>query len=153
MANLIEIRRELDKDELDYPALARSLGEAALPHLKAIVTEDQPRLASKAAYLAGVIAGRTSHEVVAIAARSRHDVVRVAAAAAAATLPTNQGADIAAMLLQDADPGVRVRAAKSASKMRDTGLKARLRDMATHDPAPHVRNLAAEIVEQDPGPP
>ena len=31
MAKLEEIRRELDKDELDYPALALAYGEAALP--------------------------------------------------------------------------------------------------------------------------
>src|SRR5262245_24628667 len=98
MADIQEIRRELDKDELDYPALASAYGEASLPQLKAIVAEDVPRLASKAAYLAGLIAGETSHEIVALAARSRHNVVRVSAASVAASLPTHHAPEIVATL-------------------------------------------------------
>ena len=90
MATLDEVRRELDKDELDYPALAIELGEEALSQLEALVTEDEPRIASKAAYLAAVIGGATSARVVEMAAGSRHDVVRVSAAAALSSLPANQ---------------------------------------------------------------
>src|SRR3954454_17863177 len=100
MASVEEIRRELDKDELVYPALAIAYGEAILPQLKAIVAEDAPRLAPRAAYLAGLIAGETSHEIVALAARSRHDVVRVSAASVAASLPIHQAVEIAATLLR-----------------------------------------------------
>lgn len=145
MANIEEIRRELDKDELDYPALAVAYGEAILPQLKAIVAEDVPRIASKAAYLAGLLAGETSHEIVALAARSRHDVVRVSAASVAASLPTHQAVDIATTLLQDADSGIRLMAAKSAGKMDNVALSARLREMATQDTDSHVRILAANL--------
>jgi hypothetical protein len=145
MANTQEIRSELDKDELDYPALAVAYGEAILPQLKEIVVEDVPRLASKAAYLAGLLAGENSHEIVALAARSRHDVVRVSAASAAASLPTHHAVEITATLLQDADPGIRVRAAKSAGKMGNAVLSARLREMATQDADSHVRSLAADL--------
>ena len=48
MATLDEVRKEIDKDELDYPELALSLGAAALPQLQALVAEDEPRIASKA---------------------------------------------------------------------------------------------------------
>jgi hypothetical protein len=148
MASVDELRRELDKDELDYPALAVAFGEAGLPALQEIVAEDDPRLAPKAAYLAGLIGGPTSHEVIALAARSRHEVVRVAAAAAVTALPTEYAAEITAALLQDPDPGVRVRAAKSARKIRNPGLSARLREMAAQDPTPYVRDLAAEISDR-----
>jgi hypothetical protein len=145
MANIQDIRRELDKDELEYPALAAKYGEAILPQLKAIVIENVPRLASKAAYLAGLLAGETSHEIVALAARSAHDVVRVSAASVVASLPAQHAVEIAATLLRDADPGVRVRAAKSAGNMGNTALSARLREMATHDADSHVRGLAADL--------
>ena len=145
MANIQEIRRELDKDELDYPALAVAYGEAILPQLKEIVAEDVPRIASKAAYLAGLLAGETSHEIVALAARSRHDVVRVSAASVAASLSTPHAVDIATTLLQDVDPGIRLMAAKSAGKIDDVALSARLREMATQDTDSHVRALAADL--------
>src|SRR5260370_34212555 len=92
MATLDEVRKEIDKDELDYPELALALGPGALPQLQALVAEDEPRIASKAAYLAGLISEGNAHDIVAMAARSRHDVVREAAAAAAAQLPTLQAA-------------------------------------------------------------
>jgi HEAT repeat protein len=95
-----------------------------------------------------VIASKSSSDVVMIAAQSRHDVVRVSAAAAAAILPGNRAVDIVAKLLNDADPGVRLRATKSAGTIGNTAFSARLREMATHDPVPHVRELAAEIIKQ-----
>lgn len=147
MASLEEIRRELDKDELNYRALSLQFGEAAMPYLKSLVAEDQPRLAPKAAFLAGVIGGESSHEVVALAARSRHDVVRVAAASALARLPASRAVEIAETLLKDADAGVRVRAAKSAGKLGSVALRVRLREMAAHDPVLHVRTLATEMSE------
>jgi HEAT repeat protein len=147
MATLKEIRQSLDKDELNYPKLAQTYGESALPHLKALVTEDEPRIAPKAAYLAGLIAGEASHEVVGIAARSRHDVTRVAAAAATAMLPGEQAVDIASQLLDDADVGVRVMAAKTAAKIGDSALIARLRVMADEDTEDHVRELAAQVAD------
>jgi hypothetical protein len=145
-----EIRRELDKDELDYPALAVAYGKAILPQLKEIVVEDVPRLASKAAYLAGSLADENSHEVVALAARSRHDVVRVSAASAVTTLPTPHAVEITATLLQDADPGIRARAAKSAGKMGDASLSARLQEMAMQDTDIQVRTLAADLCNNMP---
>ena len=151
MAGLDEIRLELDRDELDYPALATKLGPDSLPSLDALVTEDEPRIASKAAYLAALIAGPTSDRVVALAARSRHDVVRVAAAAAMAVLPADQVTGIAEELLSDPDVGVRARAAKSAVALNDPALLERVRTMADQDSAPAVRDLAADLANRPPG--
>jgi HEAT repeat protein len=147
MTTLDEVRRELDKDELDYPELASELGPDALPHLETLVAEDEPRIASKAAYLAGLIAGPTSKQVVALAAGSRYDVVRVSAAAALALLPAAQATDIAEQLLADPDIGVRARAAKSAVAFDEPILSERVRAMADEDTDPSVRELAAELAK------
>jgi hypothetical protein len=148
MSTLDEVRKELDKDELDYPELALSYGPAVLPHLKALVAEDEPRIAPKAAYLAGIIAAEGSHEVVASAAQSRHDVVRVAAAAAATALPAEQGASVTSELLRDADAGVRIRAMKSAAVIDSPALAARLKTMSEQDDDPDVRGLAASTYQR-----
>lgn len=147
MATLQEIRQSLDRDELNYPKLAQTYGESAMPHLKTLVAEDEPRIAPKAAYLAGLIAGEASHEVVAIAAESRHDVTRVAAAAATAMLPGGQAVEITSRLLGDADAGVRTMAAKSAAQIGDSALIAQLRVMADQDTEVHVREIASAMAD------
>jgi HEAT repeat protein len=150
MVTLDEVRLALDKDELDYPGLARELGEEALPHLQALVAEDEPRIASKAAYVAGVIAGSASTQVVELAARSRHDVVRLSAAAAVTALPTDQGASITEQLLTDPDIGVRARAAKSAVALGDPELLDQVRRMGDEDDDASLRDLASGLVDQPP---
>jgi len=148
VVSLDDVRRDLDKDELDYPSLATQLGTEALPHLDALVAEDEPRIASKAAYLAAVIAGPSSDQVVALAARSRHDVVRVSAAAALAALPAEKVTGIGEELLRDPDVGVRSRAAKSAVALDDPILLEQVRTMAREDTEPSVRELAADLAKR-----
>lgn len=148
MPTLEEVRKELDKDELDYPELALALGPAVLPHLKTLVAEDEPRIAPKAAYLAGIISADASHEIVAQAAQSRHDVVRVAAAAAAAALPTQQAASVTSQLLGDSDAGVRMRAMKAAATIDEPSLAAKVKTMSEQDHDPHVRGLAASTYQR-----
>lgn len=145
MPTLDEVRRELDKDELDYPALAGELGHEALEQLHTLVTEDEPRIASKAAYLAALIGGPTADEVVGLAARSRHEAIRVSAAAALDKLPADQGIEIAGRLLSDPDVGVRARAAKSAAKVEDPRIRELLSAMAENDTHADVRELAARL--------
>ena len=148
MATLAEIRQDLDKDELDYPALAQTHGVGALPQLRSLVEEDEPRIASKAVYLAGVISSGSSNEVVALAAQSRHEVVRVAAAAAAALLPGDEGVEITSSLLQDTDARVRVRAMKSAETVNSPILIDRLEAMAAQDPELQIRDFAAGVARK-----
>ena len=148
MPDVDDIRRQLDKDELDYPGLAAELGPDALPALDALVNEDEPRIASKAAYLAALISGPTSAEVVGLASRSRHEVVRVAAAAALAELPAEQASGVAQDLLADPDVGVRARAAKSAVALGDPALLEQVRTMADEDSVPALRDLAADLASR-----
>jgi HEAT repeat protein len=148
MPTLDEVRRELDKDELDYPALADKLGQQALEQLQALVTEDEPRIASKAAYLAALIAGPTADEVVALAAHSRHEAVRVSAAAALDKLTPDRGTEVARLLLSDPDVGIRARAAKSVAKVEDPRMRELLGAMAEHDSHPDLRELAAQLTKR-----
>lgn len=148
MATLDEVRKELSKDEIDYPEIALEYGAAVLPHLKTLVAEDDPRIAPKAAYLAGIIPADASHEVVALAAQSRHDVVRVAAAAAAPSLPAEQSVSVTTQLLDDADAGVRIRAMKAAATINSPALAARLKTMSEQDHDPDVRGLATSTYQR-----
>jgi HEAT repeat protein len=146
-----DVRRELDKDELNYPRLATELGPEALPQLQELVAEDEPRIAPKAAYLAGLIAGPTSHEVVSLAAGSKHEVVRVAAAAALPALSAEHAGSIGEQLLADPDVGVRARAVTAVGSFDEALLTDQLRAIAEQDPEPAVRDLAAEIAQEPPG--
>src|SRR2546423_2878212 len=89
-------------------------------------------------------------EVVAGAARSRHDVIRVSAAAAVAVLPPEHATAIATVLLDDVDPGVRIRAAKSAAAVGHPDLANRLHEMASNDPELSVREIAGHLTMREP---
>ena len=146
MPTLEELRRELDRDELDYPALAVRLGRAALRGLHSLVAEDEPRIASKAVYLAALIGGPAAGDVVSVAARSQHGAVRVSAAAALEKLPPDQGVGIAGHLMSDPDVGVRARAAKSAANVADLRMTELLSTLSDNDPHAQVRALAARLI-------
>lgn len=96
----------LEPEEPDFEAAAR-LGPEALPHLEALVTGNDPMLASKAAYAASVLEGAAGEEVVRVTARSGDPVVRVAAAAAARNLPAQSARNVLTELESDKDPGIR----------------------------------------------
>ncbi len=150
MATLDEVRRELDRDELDYQTLSAQFGADVLPQLRELVAEDEPRIASKAAYLAAMISGPGADEVVSLAARSRHDIVRVSAAAAVAVMPPESVVTITSQLLQDADPGVRIRAVKSASALNVPMLSDKMRDMQLNDSDDAVRTVATDLANGEP---
>ncbi|GEK22893.1 HEAT repeat domain-containing protein [Cellulomonas xylanilytica] len=139
-----ELRKALDRDELNYPALAAEAGPDAIDDLEALVAEDDPRIAPKAAYLAGLIDAEGSERVVDLAARSRHDVVRASAAASLASLTQDRASAIADRLLADPDAGIRARAVKSVGSLGGD-LRASLRKVADEDDDPDVRDLAREL--------
>ena len=139
-----ELREALDRDELDYPALAAEAGPEAMDDLAALVAEDEPRIASKAAYLATLVDAEASHDVVDLAAHSRHDVVRASAAAALGSLPQDRATPIAEGLLADADAGIRARTVKSLGTF-EGDLRRSLRAVARDDDDPEVRALAADL--------
>jgi hypothetical protein len=106
----------LNADEPNYPEAAK-LGPDALPHLDTLVKTADPLLASKATYLASLIQGEQSLDVLRAAAQSNHPEVRVAAAAGARNLSITVVKDILLKLLTDEDIGVREEALNSLKKL------------------------------------
>lgn len=140
-----DVREFLDPEEPDY-AMASQLGTDALPYLTDLVKGDDVQLASKAAYLAGLIGGPKGVAVLATAAASASPTVRVAAAAsiqhagqvAAATKVTKT-------LLADHDDGVRKQALRSAASGAIAGVESSVQGLADGDPNERLRGLAAEV--------
>ena len=110
---MAKVRALLDRDEPNY-AEAAKLGAKAIPHLKTLVREGDPMLASKATYLASLIQSDRALEVVKAATESSDPVVRVAAGAAARNLPDAAADEVLALLSSDEDAGVRKAARKAA---------------------------------------
>ena len=143
-----QVRVALQPDEPDY-AQAGLLGAEALPHLSEIVAAgSDPMLASKATYLAGLIAAEGSSEVVDQAARSPDPVLRVAAAGAARNLPPQDASGILVQLLADDDVGVQKVALLSATPQATVELRQRIEDTSQSDATPKIRELAAEVLER-----
>jgi HEAT repeat protein len=148
MASLEELLKdEFDKDDgPDYSALAEQLGSSALPALRDLVVGNDPRMASQAAYLAGVIAESSSPEVVELASKSSHDVVKAAAAFALSALPAAETTTIAERLLSDPDAGIRAQAVRFAAQAGVETLARRVQAIADEDPVLAVRKLAAQLI-------
>ena len=123
-----EVRAALDPEEPNYEKAAK-LGAPALPHLERLVRSDDTMLASKATYLASLIKGGKSMDIVATAARSDDPAVRVAAAAAASNLTAAGASPILEELVGDSDPGVRKVARGSVPTKPTAALTAKLEDL------------------------
>jgi HEAT repeat protein len=106
----------LNPDEPNYPQAAK-LGPDALPHLDTLVKTADPLLASKATYLASLIQGEQSIDVLKAAAQSNHPEVRVAAAAGARNLSITVAKELLVKLLTDEDLAVREEALNSLNRL------------------------------------
>ena len=136
-----QVKAALTVEEPKY-AEAAKLGADALPHLRKLVVGDDPLLASKATYLAGLIDAEGSGDVLAKAAQSDQVVVRVAAANSAQHV-SNADATLFEGLLADADAGVRKAAVKSIASADRGDLKPQVQELAKADTAAPIRELAA----------
>ncbi len=158
-----EVRAALDPEEPNYEKAAK-LGAAALPHLEKLVRSGDTMLASKATYLASLIKGGKSMDIVATAAQSDDPAVRVAAAAAASNLTAAGASPILEELVGDSDPGVRKVARTSVPTRPTAALTAKLEDLgddgegegATDErpesPGPiSTGAMPGEATENDPG--
>ena len=139
----------LSGDEPNYAAATR-LGPEALPHLAAMVAEDDPLMAPRAASLAGMIGGPDAVAVIDRAAQSARPGTRVAAAAALRSLPPDLAAPTIPRALADADPGVRkqaLRAMEAAGLRNDPRLRERLAEISRTDPEPALRDAALRMIQ------
>ncbi|GLZ39613.1 hypothetical protein [Actinokineospora sp. NBRC 105648] len=78
---LQDLRQLLDSADVDFTDAAE-LGPAALPHLAELATHADTVLACKAVYLASVIGGPRSTEIILDAAGHDDPIIRIAASAA-----------------------------------------------------------------------
>lgn len=140
-----QVRVYLDPDEPDYPAAALALGTDALPQLAELAAGDDPMLASKAVYLAGLIGGDEAPRILSRAAEHADPVVRVAAAASLRNLADEAAADLGQQLIRDDDAGVRKVTARSVALLADRDLRARVRRAVEADPDEDIRSLADEL--------
>lgn len=140
-----QVKAALDVEEPSYPEAAK-LGADALPHLRKLVAGDDPLLASKAAYLAGVIDADGSGDVLARAAQSDEVTVRVAAANCAARVSDADPALFEGLLADD-DVGVRKAAVRSVGEAGRADLRPLVQQMADGDTAEPIRDLAASTAK------
>src|SRR5215813_2824859 len=137
-----EVRAWLDPDEPNY-ARAKSLGPTALPFLLELVRGGDLGLASKATYLASLIASDKSVEAIEAAAATGEPVLRVAAASALKNLKPAHAERVVNILKKDLDPGVRKVMVKSASCVNSPSVAATLKEIGRSDPEPFVRQSEA----------
>jgi hypothetical protein len=114
--SMSDVRRVLDPEEPNYADVAQ-LGEEALPHLIALVSGEDPMLASKAVWAASLLQNSAGADVVRNAAHSDDSVLRIAAAAAARNLPIDSAIEILYLLATDNDPGIQKVARTSADQL------------------------------------
>lgn len=141
-----QVQMALEAEEPDYQTIADELGPQALPHLERLIVGPGPMLASKAAYLAGVIGTEQSIPVIERAARSGDVRVRVAAATTARNLPPETASAILFTMIDDADIGVRKAVLKSVPNAASGELKSRVRALSTSRTNSALRDLAREIL-------
>ena len=135
----------LRADEVRYEEAAR-LGPDALPHLLAVVEGPDAGLAAKAAYLAALIRGERSVEVVRAALAHREPAVRVAGAAAVGLLPEETAEPLLETALGDADVGVRRLALERVPRRMSPHLRAALEKLARIEPDPGLRRTSEQLL-------
>lgn len=143
-----DVRAHLDREEPEYQKAAKELGLQAIPLLLELVKQNDVMLASKAAYLASVIGGRNSADVLEAAAMSPEPVVRVAAASGIRNLPEETAVKLVDRLLVDKDFGVKKVTLNSISSTRSAALMARVEKIAKADPNKLIREMAENSLKQ-----
>jgi len=138
----------LYQDEPHY-AEAAQLGAEVLPHLRQLVDEGDPELASKATALASIINTDRSVEIVDVARRSPDPVVRVAAAVSLSNL-SGVPAPLAESMLKDEDVGVRKLTLEALENQKPFGLKSKVQEVAKNDPNEVLREIAGRVAKQLP---
>jgi len=142
------VRAALLPEEPEYARAAKSLGPDALPHLEKLITGGDTSLAAKAAYLAGMIGTEQSEPAMRKAASSGQPVVRIAAASSARHLADEHRDAVVLQLIDDADPGVRKTALRSAPATMSDALKARVTALrAAPVPAKRTARKSAKPVK------
>jgi HEAT repeat protein len=126
------------------------LGPEALPHLRALLSDEDVSVATRAASVATKIKDPAAVRVAGAASRSPHPEVRLAAAAELWRLADFNLRTPLSRLLVDADPAVRRRAIVSVGRLVGAAevpapVVELVQAMAARDPLPANRAIAAPI--------
>ena len=140
-----QVLAEIDRDEPDY-AKAAKLGPEAVPHLRQIAEADDPLRASKAAYLASLIPGKESLDLLTAAAGRHEAEIRVAVAHA---LRNTKNAPHAVLeqLLDDRDPGVRKVTLRTVGHLKVPALRDKVATIAKNDEDEFLRTAATTTMK------
>ncbi len=148
-----QVKAALDPEEPAYNKAAAAFGAEALPHLSRLIASDHGMLASKAAYLAGLIGTDKAVDVIQRAARSGDVTVRIAAAAAAGKLTADSASDVLINLIDDGDVGVQKVALRSVPDTSSPALRARVASLSASKADSAIRSLSREVLERLPASP
>jgi HEAT repeat protein len=129
------------------------LGPEALPHLRALLADEDVSVATRAASVAMKINDPATVRVAGAASRSIHPEVRLAVAAELWRLGDFNVRTPLSRLLVDADPDVRRRAIVSVGRLATVaavprGIGDAVEAMAVRDPLPANRAIAAPISDR-----
>lgn len=144
---LEDLSARLNVVDGDYLSLAEH-GSTLLPHLKTLIQGADPKLAARAALLAGSIKSQQSVELLRLAAKSTHQMVRLVVPGACSSLKMSGVDEIIGDALQDLDHGVR-KMALIALETLPAGLslyRSRIAEIARTDPEEYIRELAEQIL-------
>lgn len=142
-----QVRAALDPDEPRYEQAAQ-LGHAALPFLRQLIEGDDPALAAKATYLAGMIDGPDVETLLLTAARSNQTLVRVAAAGSARRLRGEPASRVLLSLLDDTDVGVRKVALNSVRGGASNALLERVEALSEPESADSLHTHAVVALQR-----
>jgi HEAT repeat protein len=143
-----DVRAHLDREEPEYQKALKELGPEAIPLLQELVKGKDVMLASKATYLASLIGGSKSADVLEAAAKSDEPVVRVAAASSIKNLPEALASKLTDRLLDDKDFGVRKITLNAVSASGSAALKAKIEKIAKTDPESLIREMATNSLKR-----
>ena len=143
-----QVRATLDQYEPNFATAAQNFGADALPHLEEIIRNGDSGFASRAVYLASLIAHERAGAVVAMGAERPEATMRLAVAAGARNLAARDRDPLLLRLLDSDDVGVRKLALRSVRAQPDALLAGKVERLAGNDPEPALRSLAREVLDQ-----
>ena len=138
---LQQLRNQLSAIESDE-GIYDGIGPSEIPLLEQLLQDNEAWMASRAVFALSRVPDIRAVTVLSRAAADPRPEVRVAVAASASILKPNDANDILLKLLTDAELGVRKFAVQSVSGTHNAGVHAKLRELATRDPAPLIRDIA-----------
>jgi HEAT repeat protein len=140
-----QVRAFLDPDEPNYATAAVELGPDAMPYLQELAGGDDPLLASKAVYLAGLIGGDEAQPILNDAVEHSDPTVRVSAAASVQNLDDERALELGRRLLDDDDLGVRKVAVNAAAQIESADVRGALQKQVRSDQDEVIRSMADRL--------